>query len=190
MSEVAEGYETLETAGAQQIALLKCTSIYPCPPEYVNLKAMSALASAFDCPVGYSDHTVGVTAAVAAVTLGACVIEKHFTFDKNSDGPDHHFSADPPELAAMVAGIREAEQMVGSSKVTPVGEEWEFRAVGRRFITALQDIQSGEQLQSHLLAVRRPAGAQGLPPSLLSQVVGRVARRKLVAGQAITWEDI
>jgi N,N'-diacetyllegionaminate synthase len=190
LSEVIQGTEILREHGAGGVALLKCTSIYPCPPEHVNLRGLGTLIAAHDGPVGYSDHSVGSVAATAAVALGACIVEKHFTLDKTMAGHDHHYSADPAELSEMVQAIRSVEAMMGSARIEPVGEEFEFRAIGRRSVTALTDISEGQRLDTGVITLRRPKDGPGVSPEHMEIVQGRKARRSIPAGHSIKWDDI
>jgi sialic acid synthase SpsE len=189
-SEVMRAHETLTEAGAAGIAVLKCTSIYPCPPEHVNLAGIETLRRVFDGPVGFSDHSVGAVAPIAAVALGASIVEKHFTLDKTMEGHDHHFSADAEELTEMVRSIRAVESMVGSAKIAPVGEEVEFRDVSRRYVTALDEIPAGREIEPHMIVCRRPKDAAGIEPEFRDTVVGHIARRTIPAGHSLKWDDV
>ena len=189
-SEVARAEEMLKEFGAQEVAVLKCTSIYPCPPEHTNLAGIATLKSAFSGPVGFSDHTTGATAAIASIAFGATIIEKHFTLDKKMEGHDHHYSADPDELAAMVTGVRQVEQMIGRSDLQPVGEEIAFRSIGRRYLTAMLDIMEGQIIEKSMISPKRPRDAAGIPPEHIDIVVGRTARRPIGEGNSIKWDDI
>jgi len=190
LSEVARAEETLREAGAPQVAVLKCTSIYPCPPEHANLAGIETLRSAFSGPIGFSDHTAGITAATAAVALGATIIEKHFTLDKSMEGHDHHFSADPPELRDMIVAIRAMERMRGDPQIRPVGDEIEFRAISRRYVTALRDIAEGTTIAADMLVSRRPKDGPGILPEHLDVIVDRTAHRAVPAGHSVKWDDI
>jgi N,N'-diacetyllegionaminate synthase len=190
LSEVSNAAETMKQFGAPEVAVLKCTSIYPCPPEYANLAGISTLRSAFDGPVGFSDHTIGSTAAIAAIALGASIIEKHFTLDKTMEGHDHHYSADPGELKAMIDGIRAVEMMLGSDRLQPVGEEVEFRAIGRRYVTAMTDIDEGQLIEPSMVYPKRPKDGAGVLPEHIEIVIGRAARRSIAEGSSIKWADI
>jgi len=190
LAELTQAAETVEVAGAKAVAILKCTSIYPCPPEHVNLKGLHTLRAVFDCPIGFSDHTTGIEAAIAAVALGACIIEKHFTLDRSMEGHDHHFSADRDELSRLVDGVRSVEAMRGSDRLEPVGEEIEFLRVGRRYVTAAVDIPEGSVIHAAMISVRRPQGEPGIPPANVDVVIGRSTRRSVKAGESIRWEDI
>ena len=190
LSEVIQGTEILREHGTGGVALLKCTSIYPCPPEHVNLRGRETLIGAYDGPVGFSDHTIGPVAATAAVALGACIVEKHFTLDKEMEGHDHHYSADPDELRELVQAIRAVEAMMGSARIEPVGEEIEFRAIGRRSVTALTDIAEGQRLDEDVITLRRPKDGPGVAPEHMNIVQGRVVRRAIPEGHSIKWDDI
>jgi N,N'-diacetyllegionaminate synthase len=190
LSEVARADEILRDAGAPDVAVLKCTSIYPCPPELANLAGIETLRATFSGPIGFSDHTQGIVAATAAVALGASIVEKHFTLDKAMEGHDHHFSSDPAEMGAMVAAIREAEQMRGTHQITPVGDEISFRKIGRRYVTSLGNISKGTTITADMLATRRPKDGPGIAPEHVEVVVGRKARNPVPSGHSVKWEDI
>lgn len=190
LSEVTRAAEQLLEFGAQTVAVLKCTSIYPCPPEHVNLAGIATLKAAFDGPVGFSDHSLGIEAPIAAVALGACIVEKHFTLDKTMEGHDHHYSADPPELTAMIAGIRKIEQMMGTSRIGPVGEENWFREVSRRYVVAMEDIEEGTRIEPSMIYPKRPKDGPGILPEQQEIVFGRIARRRIETGNSLKWEDV
>jgi N,N'-diacetyllegionaminate synthase len=166
-----------------QITLLHCLSAYPAPEEQLNLRALTTMASAFGCPAGYSDHTLGLTAPVAAVALGAAVIEKHLTLDTNLPGPDHRASLEPDAFAAMVAAIRSCERMLGDGIKQPQPVELNTRAVARRSVRAARPLKAGQLLTAADLICQRPA--DGLSPMRLSQLLGRTASRAYQAGEAI-----
>ena len=166
-----------------KVTLLHCVTQYPAPAEAVNLRAMDTLAEAFGLPVGYSDHTSGVEVSLAAVARGACVIEKHFTLDRNLPGPDHAASLEPGELTQLVKGIRCIEQALGSARKMPAVAELPNRAVARRSIVAARAIRAGEVLRADMLAIKRPGS--GLSPLDWWDVLGRPARRDYAADEAI-----
>jgi N-acetylneuraminate synthase/N,N'-diacetyllegionaminate synthase len=147
---------------------------------------METLARAFEVPVGYSDHTLGVEVSLAAVGLGACVIEKHFTVDRSMPGPDHHASLEPEDLAALVRGIRTVEAALGHGRKEPSPRELETAAVARKSLVAAADIPAGAILTEELVAVKRPG--TGLPPRTRSSVIGRTARQDIPAGTLLTLE--
>lgn len=180
LEEVALAVETLRQAGCPALALLHCVSNYPAAPADVNLKAMLTMAQRFGLPVGYSDHTMGNEVALAAVAMGACIIEKHFTLDRTLPGPDHKASALPDELAEMVAGIRKVEAALGHGRKEPMPSEADTKAVARRSLVAARDIAPGEELTAELVAIRRPG--TGMAPQRLPEVLGRIAGRAIPAG--------
>jgi N,N'-diacetyllegionaminate synthase len=186
LDEVETAVKTLEDNGFQRsnIALLHCTTQYPTPFEAVNLRAMEALRGLNVGMVGYSDHTVGIEVPVAAVAMGAQIIEKHFTLDKTLEGPDHRASLDPDELAAMVSAIRHIEVALGDGTKRVAEAERANIAVARKSIVAARDIRCGELLTEDNLAVKRPGN--GLSPMLWDSVVGTCAARDFQADELIT----
>ena len=180
LDEVRTAVSTIEKTGNRDLVLLHCVSNYPANPADANLRAMITMAEAFDMPVGYSDHTLGIEVSLAAVALGACVIEKHFTLDRKLSGPDHQASLEPDELAALVRGVRKVEEALGHGRKEPAARELEIAAVARRSLVAAQDIPVGSTLTEGLIAIRRPG--TGLPPAMLDQVVGRKVKRHIPAG--------
>ena len=188
LGEVEEAVEVLRQAGAQEITLLHCTTAYPAPYEEVNLRAMLTLKQAFGLPVGYSDHTLGIEVAVAAVALGACAVEKHFTLDRRMEGPDHKASLEPHELAALVGAIRNIEKALGDGIKRPGAGERENMPCARRSLVAAKDIAAGEVITEEKLAVRRPG--TGIPPKMFDVVVGRRARVNIAAGTVLDWDMV
>jgi N,N'-diacetyllegionaminate synthase len=186
LSEVETAVDAVRGEGNGQIVLLHCVSRYPADPEDVNLRAMETLRRSFGVPVGYSDHTAGMVVPIAAVALGACVIEKHFTLDRSLPGPDHQASAEPDELASLVRGIRSVEKALGHGRKEPAGGEVSTRAVVRKSLVAAKDIPAGTKITSDLMVLRRPG--TGLPPAVRASVVGRTARWDIKAGTLLEWE--
>ena len=186
LEEVARAVDILRAGGSPEIVLLHCVSNYPADPRDVNLRAMATMARAFGLPVGYSDHTLGVEAALAAVALGASVIEKHFTLDRGLPGPDHPASAEPAELAALVRGARVVEAALGHGRKEPAASEANTREVARRSLVAAVDIPAGAALGPEMVALRRPGS--GLAPERLGEVLGRRARRGIAAGELLALE--
>ena len=185
--EVAETVRCAEAAGGRQLALMHCTALYPAPSGTLNLSAMRTMAETFPYPVGYSDHYDGITASLAATALGARLLEKHFTMDRADGGPDDHFSADPEQLTALVKHVREIERMLGSPVKAAAPEELPGRDRYRRCLVARRPIAIGETVSEDAVAVKRPRqGAQGLPPSSLSQVLGRRAKRDILINESLT----
>lgn len=183
LAQVAVAYDTLLEAGAPEVTLLHCTTNYPCPMEEVNLRAMVTLRDAFKCRVGYSDHTMGTEVPVAAVALGAEVIEKHFTLDRNMEGPDHKASLEPAELKLMVEQIRHIEQALGDGVKRPNRSEAENAKVVQKSILAKRPIRKGELLTDENLTAKR-AGA-GIPATLWDIVVGSKAVKDYEADEVI-----
>lgn len=175
----AEGQIALK----QKVTILHCTSEYPAPPIDINLNAMDTLNMAFRLPVGYSDHSEGILVPVAATAKGACLIEKHFTLDKNMEGPDHKASLDPVELKNMVDGIRQVELILGDGVKGPRPSEIKNKLVARKSLVAATDIQKGELLNDNNLTTKRPG--HGIEPIYYWQYLGTAARRHYRAGDLI-----
>ena len=186
LSEVQEAVRAIREVSQEGLILLHCVSSYPADPADVNLRAMQTMASTFHCPAGYSDHTVGLTAALAAVAIGACVIEKHFTLDKGLPGPDHRASMEPQELKSLVREIRIVEAALGNGRKEPTRAEAETAAVARKSLVAARDIPAGSRLTQDLIAAKRPG--TGLPPSMLELVVGKTAKRDIGEGTLLELE--
>jgi N,N'-diacetyllegionaminate synthase len=185
LDEIGEAVRCLEVAGLPKdsITLLHCTTEYPAPIDEVNLRAMCAMGKAFGVAVGYSDHTDGIDVAIAAVALGATVIEKHFTLDRNLPGPDHRASLEPEELKAMVAGIRRIERALGSEEKQCTRSERKNIALVRKSIVAARAIEKDEVLSEDNLTVKRPA--TGLSPMLWDGVIGTRAARSFLPDEVI-----
>lgn len=181
MADLAEVHRALDVVGALDgypVVLLLCTSQYPTPPQDVNLRKLKTLQGAFpDLPLGFSDHTRGVLAAVSAVALGAVFFEKHFTLDQQAPGPDHWFSANPDELAEWVAAIRTAFEMLGQPLIRPTAQERVNKLAFRRVIVAARPIGRGQRLCADDLRMMRVGSGLGLSADVWSLLLGRVARR-------------
>ena len=186
LSEVADALAALEAAGTppRLVTLLHCTSEYPTPARDVNLRAMTTLAREFGLPVGYSDHTQGIAVPVAAVALGAVVIEKHLTLDRTLPGPDHAASLEPAEFAEMVAGIRIVSEALGDPEKTPTAAELENAKVARKSIVAARDIAAGERLSAENLTTKRPG--TGVSPMRWDAVIGTSAVRAFERDEVIS----
>ncbi|WLS80303.1 N-acetylneuraminate synthase [Erwinia pyri] len=167
----------------EKVILLHCTTEYPAPFNEVNLKVMDTLSAAFELPVGYSDHTKGIAVSVAAVARGAVLVEKHFTLDKEMEGPDHKASLDPVELTAMVTAIREVESAIGSGRKGPSASEIGNKIVARKSLVASADIKKGETFSSSNLEVKRPGA--GMSPSLYWSLLGKSATKDYESGDQI-----
>ncbi|EGV16353.1 N-acetylneuraminate synthase family protein [Thiocapsa marina] len=177
LGEIEAAIDVLETAGTprERITVLPCNTEYPTPMQDVNLRAMLAIRDAFGVAVGYSDHTAGIEVPIAAVALGATVIEKHLTLDRNLPGPDHKASPEPGEFAAMVRAIRNIELALGDGIKRPSPSEAKNEPIARKSIVAAVPIRSGDAFTADNLAVKRPG--TGLSPMRWDEVVGHGARR-------------
>jgi sialic acid synthase SpsE len=193
MATLAEVEEALQWARAARgslagVTVLHCTSAYPAPDDALNLRAIATLRDALGLPVGYSDHSTGIDAALAAVSLGATVIEKHITLDCTLPGPDHAASLESQAFAAMVRGIRRVSAMLGDGVKAPRPEERDAARVARRSIVAAVDIPAGATVQASMLACRRPA--TGIAPREWERVLGSAARSAITAGTVLQWEHL
>jgi N,N'-diacetyllegionaminate synthase len=177
LEEIGEALEAIKAEGGDDIVLLHCISSYPAKIGDMNLRAMASLREAFKLPVGLSDHSLGITVPVAAAALGACVIEKHFTLDRNLAGPDHRASLEPEELKKMVAAVRDVERAMGDGIKRPAKDEEDSKRVGRRSIFARVDIPRGTVITEAMLAIKRPG--TGLEPKFLNDVIGKRTRHEL-----------
>jgi pseudaminic acid synthase len=187
LAEIDEAVQAAQKSGATQIALLKCTSAYPALPEEMNLRTIPDLAKKFSVLVGLSDHTLGIAVPVAAVALGACIVEKHFTLSRSVPGPDSTFSLEPQEFKAMVEAIRAAEKALG--KVCYEVSEQEAKSrVFRRSLFVVEDMKAGEVLTAENVRSIRPG--YGLHPRHLQDVLGRRATTDIQQGTPLSWELI
>lgn len=183
LSDVDIAIRTLREAGCPDITVLHCTTNYPCPYDTVNLKAMQTLKNAFNLPVGYSDHTIGTDVSVAAVALGATVIEKHFTLDKNMEGPDHKASTEPEEFKRLVEGIRCIEKAIGTGEKVPSNEEKKISKVVLKRIVCTQTINKGDIFTEENITVLR--NDKGLPSSMWDYIIGSKTKKDYTIGEAI-----
>ncbi len=173
LGDVESAIRVLKESGVKEVGLLHCTSNYPCPMEEVNLNAMLTLKHAFKCEVGYSDHTLGIEIPIAAVAMGATIIEKHFTLDQNMDGPDHKASLNPKELATMVESIRNIEKALGDGIKRPNKSEIEISLVVQKRIVAKDLINKGDVLSIQNMTVKR--NSTGYPASYWDLLIGQKA---------------
>ncbi len=183
MDEIAFARNTLLKNGCPEVSLLHCNTEYPTPFEDANLRAMDTIRAKFGGTVGYSDHTLGYEAPVAAVALGAQIIEKHFTLDRGMEGPDHSCSLEPDELAAMVSAIRNVELALGAGGKTPSKSEQKNKAIARKSIVAAREIKAGEVFDESMLDVKRPG--DGISPTRWFEVIGQTAKRDFAFDQQI-----
>jgi N-acetylneuraminate synthase len=185
LGEVETALGALRAAGDPPVALLHCLSAYPAPVAEMNLRAMDTLRERFGCPVGLSDHTLGLPIALAAVARGARILEKHVTLDKTLPGPDHRASLDPDELSALVAGVRAIEAALGDGVKRPMPSELDTMRVARRSLVAARPLKIGERLTAEAVAVKRPG--TGIPPTELERVLGRRLLRAVEADEVLEW---
>jgi N-acetylneuraminate synthase len=189
MDEINEAVTWVRAARGHldDVTVLHCTSAYPAPDKALNLTAMVSMARDLKVAVGYSDHSLGIEAPLAAVALGATAIEKHLTLDVNMQGPDHSASLEPAEFARMVQGIRRVSAMLGDGVKAPLPEELDTARVARRSVVAAADIAQGEVITGDKLMCRRPA--TGIAPRDLQLVVGRCAAFGIAAGSVLQWDQ-
>jgi N,N'-diacetyllegionaminate synthase len=187
LDEVAAAVDVVRAAGGDQLVVLHCVSAYPAPLEEANVRAMIALER-FGAPVGYSDHTTGEESALAAVALGAAVLEKHLTLDRTLPGPDHQASLEPDEFGAFVRRVRRVEAALGDGVKKPSPSEAVNRDTVRRSLVAAEDLPVGTLLEPAMLAALRPG--TGIPPSELPSVVGRRLARPVTRGALLGRDDL
>lgn len=190
MEEITEALVWTRTARGHLdgIVLMHCTSAYPASDDALNLTAMEQMRRELGVPIGYSDHSLGIEAPLAAVALGACVIEKHLTLDRSLPGPDHSASLEPDGFSEMVRGIRRVAAMRGNGVKAPCPEEQNTARVARRSVVALEDIAAGVPLRLEMLGCRRPA--TGIAPRDLSVLAGRQLRHPVANGTVLNWSDL
>ncbi len=188
ISEIEDAVNTIRNTGNSDLIVLHCVSSYPADATEVNLKRMLTIKRAFDVVVGFSDHTIGSTAALGAVVLGAKIIEKHFTMDKNLPGPDHWFSANPDEMRELVDGIRFIERALGSGVIEPTPKELEMRKIARRSIVAAKNIDKGDTITRNAVTFKRPG--TGLTPKFINYIIGRKAKVDIKRNELITFDKI
>jgi pseudaminic acid synthase len=184
LAEIDEAAHTAREAGATQIALLKCTSAYPAPPEEMNLRTIPHLSEAFQVPVGLSDHTLGVAVPIAAVALGACIVEKHLTLSRSVPGPDQAFSLEPLEFKAMVEAIRVAEKALGEVSYA-VTEREQASRVFRRSLFVVEDMKAGDIFSEKNVRSIRPGF--GLPPKYYDTLLGKHVKKDVKKGTPVRW---
>ncbi len=188
MKEIEEAVKVIRCAGNQDIILLQCVTAYPTPIDKANIRAMTALEETFNVMVGYSDHAPGNVVALGAVALGAAVIEKHFTFDKTREGPDHPFAMDTDDMTDMIRKIRLMEQALGSPVKEVTDAEKETVIIQRRSLFARVDIPHGTGITADMVEALRPA--TGIAPKHIGEIIGRKASVDITQGEPITWDKI
>ena len=188
LDEVLQAVAAIQAAGDPPLAVLHCLSAYPAPHGEINLRAMDTLARRLGCPIGLSDHTLGIEIAVAAAARGADIIEKHLTLDTGLPGPDHRASLDPPTFAAMARAIRNVESALGDGVKRPMPSEADTRRVARKSLVAARALEAGTSLAAGDVAVKRPG--TGIPPADLARALGRRLTRAVAADEVISWEAL
>jgi N,N'-diacetyllegionaminate synthase len=188
IGEVMDGVEIIRASGNPPLAILHCVSNYPAAPADANLRAMATMSAAFGVPIGWSDHTLGDAITLASVALGARIIEKHYTLDKNMEGPDHKASLEPDELKELIEKIRSIEASLGNGQKWPVQAELDTARVARRSIVSAELIKKGHVIAASDLVMKRPG--TGLTPKMLPLIVGRTATRDIEADEMITIGDV
>ena len=183
LEEIKDAVAAAYEGGAKDIALLKCTSAYPTPPEESNVRVIPDLATRFKLPIGLSDHTLGIVVPVAAVTLGACIVEKHFTMDRSEPGPDNAFSLEPQEFKGMVDAVRIAEKALGKVAYGTTTKE-QASKVFRRSLFVVEDVRAGEVLTNKNVRSIRPGN--GLPPKEINNVLGKKAAKDITRGTPLS----
>ena len=175
--EVRTAMRTIHRAGNRQVVALHCTTNYPCPPNEVDLRAMQTMQEKISALIGYSDHTLGIQVPIMAATLGACVIEKHFTLDRRMEGPDHAASLEPRELGEMVRAIHAVETILGSAEKRPHASEQPMIVTVRKSIVTTRRIEKGEKLTRKNIGIKRPG--TGIPPAQFIRIIGKRAKKLL-----------
>lgn len=188
LHEVGIAIKTLREAGCKEIVLLHCVSQYPTPYEDLNLRAIQTMKQAFGIPVGFSDHSLGIEADIVAAALGAVVIEKHFTLDRNMKGPDHKASIEPDELKALVKALKIANKSLGSFIKQPAPCEEGTLPLIRKSLVAGINIPKGTHLEEQMIEIKRPIG--GIAPADLDKVIGLRVNKTIKADELIHWEDL
>ncbi len=186
LEECHDAVNAIREAGDPGLVVLHCTTNYPCPEEEVNLLAMQTMGAALKCLVGYSDHTDGILVPQLAVAAGACVIEKHYTLDRNMEGPDHKASLEPHELKDMIQRIRQVEKIMGHGDKIPNPSELRIMEAARKSIVAAEDIPAGTLISVELLDIKRPG--TGISPKKMQDLTGRRAKVTIEADTIITWD--
>jgi N-acetylneuraminate synthase/N,N'-diacetyllegionaminate synthase len=188
LEEVEQAVAVIRAAGDPPLAVLHCLSAYPAPGAEINLRAMDTLAARLGCPIGFSDHTLGIEIAIAAAARGAAIIEKHLTTDTTLPGPDHRASLDPAEFAAMVRAIRAVESALGDGVKRPMPSEADTRRVARKSLVAARPLRAGERLAAEHILIKRPG--TGISPADLDKAVGRRLTRDVAADDVIGWDAL
>jgi sialic acid synthase SpsE len=190
LGEVEDALQAAREGGAKEVALLRCAALYPAPAHIMNLRAMTTMRTAFQVPVGLSDHSEGIHVPLGAAGFGMELLEKHFTLDRTMKGPDHPFAIEPDELRRLVAGIRDIEAAMGDGRLSGPSEEEarEMYTLARRSVIAARDIAAGSVIARDDLTIKRPG--YGIRPKELDRVVGRTAKRDIEFDEVLTWDMV
>jgi N,N'-diacetyllegionaminate synthase len=188
LEEVRHAVDAIKSEGNDQIVVLHCTTNYPCPLEEVNLQAMKIMKNELKCLVGYSDHTLGNIVPIAAVAMGACMIEKHFTLNRELPGPDHRASLEPNELKEMIQVIRETEKAMGNGIKKPTKSEDQIKKSIRKSIVAKVNIPKGTIITREMMEIKRPG--MGISPDQIDKIIGGKARDNIKKDELIRWDKI
>jgi N-acetylneuraminate synthase/N,N'-diacetyllegionaminate synthase len=186
--EVKHAIEVIKSEGNKQIIALHCTTNYPCPIEQVNLNAMITMKNKLDCIVGYSDHTLGIIVPIIATAIGANVIEKHFTIDKNLPGPDHKASLNPDELITMISRIRETEKILGCFDKKPTIDEEKIKKIIRKSLVGKKDIKKGTIISRDAIDIKRPG--TGIIPADIDKIIGKKAKINIRKDEVINYKMV
>jgi len=188
LEEIGEALKAINDTGEKRVVLLHCVTSYPARIEEINLRAIETLREAFKLPVGLSDHTLGITSSIAAVVMGACMIEKHFTLCRTLPGPDHKASLEPAELKELAEAVRDVEKAMGSGIKQPTLEEEKIKLIARKSIVAATEIPIGSTITRDMLDIKRPG--TGIAPKNLMAIVGKKAKHGILKDSLITWDVI
>lgn len=188
ISEIGDALKVIRENGTKDIVLLHCVTSYPAKKEEANLKVIESLRQKFKLPIGFSDHTLGITIPIAAAALGAVIIEKHFTLDKNLPGPDHKASLEPNELKEMINAIRDVEKALGNGVKKLTKQEKEIRKNVRRSVVAKVKISKGTIISEDMLDIKRPG--IGIEPKHLNKIIGKKAKKSMEPDELITFENL
>ena len=172
----------------EQLAILHCVSMYPHDPKYANLSTIQMMKKKLNLPIGWSDHTLGIETSVAAATMGANIVEKHFTLNKKAKGPDHALSADPSELSKMIQNIRMVEKAKGNGIKSPASCELMNRKNVRKSIVSLKDIKKGTKITRNILEIKRPGN--GISPNMIKEIIGKKAKKRIKMDMPIKFTDL
>ncbi|MFB0566151.1 MAG: N-acetylneuraminate synthase [Candidatus Aminicenantaceae bacterium] len=188
LDEIEDALEVFREKGVEDVVLLHCITSYPAKIEDANLRIIETLRHRFKLPVGFSDHTLGITISIAAATLGAVLVEKHFTLDRTLPGPDHKASLEPDELKDMIRSIRDIEQALGDGIKKPIEDEERIKKIVRRSIVAKVEIPKGTVITENMLDFKRPG--VGIEPKYLNEVIGKKAKKDIKPDELMTFEKL